>query len=88
MTKFIIYGGVKYFKVRHAIYCKKCEQTIESNYQHDFKTCLCKSISIDGGIEDGRILGNLNEMEDRSMYCAELGNDKKFKLWLPLKALV
>ena len=72
----IIYGGVKYYKKRHAIMCKKCLDTIESTFQHDFKYCSCQSI----GIDRERILGNILDMEDRSMYCATI---QKKKIWLP-----
>ena len=77
----IIYGGLNYQQVRHAIYCKKCMQTIESKSPYDFKMCSCNSVGIDGGISTGnRILGDLKCMETRSMYCAYV-NKKKF--WLP-----
>lgn len=29
--------------------CKKCGDVIESKYRHDFVTCNCKTISVDGG---------------------------------------
>jgi len=64
------YGGVKYTKVRHAIQCKKCLETIESRGIHDFKTCSCKSVAID----DERILGNVSDYEDRSIYRAIIQN--------------
>ena len=33
--------------------------------------CSCGAVGIDGGILDGnRTLGNLRDMENRSMYCA------------------
>jgi hypothetical protein len=77
----IIYGGVRYIQVRHAIYCKLCKDTIESKDQHDFKLCLCGSIGIDGGIKDGnRILGNMCYIETRSMYSHLLN---KKRIWLP-----
>ena len=77
----ILYGGVRYTQTRHAIYCKKCKETIESKHVHDFKFCSCRAVGIDGGISAGnRILGDLSDMENRSMYCAIV--DKK-KIWLP-----
>jgi len=77
----IIYGGVRYTQSRHALYCKKCKDTIESKSDHDYKLCSCGSIGIDGGISDGnRIIGNLEDMENRSMYYYEI-NSKK--VWLP-----
>lgn len=29
--------------------CKNCDQTIESKYRHDFVTCKCGKLSVDGG---------------------------------------
>ena len=77
----IVYAGVKYIQTRHAVHCKKCLETIESKHTSDFKWCSCGAIAIDGGISDGnRILGNVHDMEDRSVYCATVGNKK---IWLP-----
>jgi hypothetical protein len=77
----IVYGGLRYTQTRHAIYCKNCKETIESKHHHDFKYCSCKAVGIDGGISAGnRIIGNLSDMEDRSMYCAII---QKRKIWLP-----
>jgi hypothetical protein len=77
----IIYAGVKYIQTRHAIQCKKCFETIESKDIHDLKYCSCGAVGIDGGISDGnRIIGNLSDIENRSMYCAIVQNKK---IWLP-----
>lgn len=72
----IVYGGVKYIRVRHAIFCKLCKDTIESKGYHDFKYCSCGAIAID----DGRVLGDPKDVETRNIYCATV-NGKK--LWLP-----
>jgi hypothetical protein len=81
----IIYGGVRYNQTRHAIYCKKCEDTIESRHNHDFKICKCGTVGIDGGIEDGNhILGNLVDMEIRNVYCAFVN---KKRIWLPQEVI-
>jgi len=29
---YILYAGLKYSQIRHAIYCKKCKETIESKH--------------------------------------------------------
>jgi hypothetical protein len=77
----IMYGGVRYIQVRHAIQCKKCSETIESKHIHDFKYCSCGAVGVDGGISDGNsILGNLEDIEERSIYCAVV---RKKKIWLP-----
>jgi hypothetical protein len=73
----IVYAGVRYTQTRHAIQCRKCLETIESNNIHDFKYCSCHAV----GISDGNcVLGNLSDIEDRSMYCVI---SKKKKIWLP-----
>lgn len=77
----ILYGGVRYTQVRHVIKCKKCLETIESKDVHDYKSCSCKSVAIDGGIQEGnRILGNICDIEDRRMYSTII---KKKRIWLP-----
>lgn len=81
----IVYAGVKYTQIRHAIKCRKCLETIESKDMHDFKYCSCGAVGIDGGISDGnRILGNLSDIENRSMYYATVG---KKKIWLPCELI-
>lgn len=37
------------FRYYNALFCHKCENVIYSKYRHDFQTCRCESISIDGG---------------------------------------
>jgi hypothetical protein len=77
----ILYAGVRYALVGHAVYCKKCLETIESKHGQDFKYCACGAVGIDGGLSDGnRILENPSDMEDRSIYCAIIQNKK---IWLP-----
>jgi len=77
----IVYGGLRYTQTRHAIQCKKCLETIESKHIHDFKYCACGAVGIDGGISSGnRILGNMCDIEDRSIYCAIV---HKKKIFLP-----
>ena len=77
----IMYGGVKYRQIRHAIHCKRCLETIESTGPRDFKYCSCGAVGIDGGIADGnRILGDPSDIEDRSVYHAVVRGKK---VWLP-----
>ena len=35
--------------VVNRVYCSKCKELIISKHVHDFKTCKCGSVSIDGG---------------------------------------
>jgi hypothetical protein len=77
----IVYGGLRYTQIRHVIQCRKCLETIESKDIHDLKYCSCRAVAIDGGISAGnRILGNLLDIDERSIYCANVLN-KNF--WLP-----
>lgn len=34
---------------RAALICHKCASVIQSQHQHDYKTCKCGNVSIDGG---------------------------------------
>ena len=52
--------------VRNAVRCLKCDDIIESKFRHDFVTCKCGSISVDGGIDYLRHVGNLEDYEDLS----------------------
>ena len=75
----VIYGGVRYDQVVHALYCKLCKDTIRSTHQHDFKWCSCGAVGIDGGISAGnRTLGRLEDMESRAVYRAIVGGKKVF----------
>lgn len=52
--------------------CAKCKDIIISYYGHDYKTCKCGEISIDGGGEYQRgIAKDLNNIIDLSVYDDE-----------------
>lgn len=34
-----------------AVYCKKCGTVIFSRAVHDYRSCICKDVSIDGGFD-------------------------------------
>jgi hypothetical protein len=73
---FLMHGGVKYTRVRHAIFCLLCKDTIENKGYRDFKYCSCGAIAID----DDRIIGDKKHIESRNIYCATV-NGKR--VWLP-----
>jgi len=83
-STFIFYGGVRYKLERHALFCKKCSQTIVSTHIHDYKLCSCGSFGIDGGPHEGNHIiihkGTLCDVEFRSVYSAMIKNKK---IWLP-----
>jgi len=35
--------------IKNAIRCNHCGDVIESTYRHDFRTCRCGRVSVDGG---------------------------------------
>jgi hypothetical protein len=44
--------------------CKKCRDVIESKYRHDFVSCKCGAISVDGGKDYFRRVGNLEDFDE------------------------
>ena len=41
--------------------CRKCGVVVESLYRHDFQTCKCGAISVDGGTAYHRMVGDPND---------------------------
>ena len=60
--------------IRNAAQCRLCGDVIESNSVHDFKTCSCGAISIDGGREELRRIG---EFENFIELAEEIDEDDK-----------
>lgn len=42
--------------LRNSIKCNHCNDEIESKYRHDFVTCKCGKVSVDGGKDYGRTM--------------------------------
>ena len=42
--------------LRNSIRCKKCDDVIESQHRHDFVSCGCGSVAVDGGLDYQRFL--------------------------------
>lgn len=59
--------------LRNSAKCLKCGDEIESKSVHDFVSCKCGAISVDGGHEYLRRVGDSDAIEDSSMV-------KKFKI--------
>lgn len=38
-------------KIRNMAQCLLCGETIESKHRHDYVTCKCGNLSVDGGID-------------------------------------
>ena len=37
--------------IRNSAICNKCSEEVVSEYMHDFRTCSCGELSVDGGTE-------------------------------------
>lgn len=53
--------------IRNSARCKKCGEEIESRHRHDFRSCSCGAISVDGGRAYLRRVGDLTAFEDTSI---------------------
>lgn len=53
--------------IRNAVRCLLCNDVIESKHVHDFVTCTCGNISVDGGHDYLRRVGHIENTEDLSV---------------------
>ena len=53
--------------IQNEAQCRKCDDIIWSAHHHDFKSCKCGAISVDGGMAYIRRVGDLDSIIDRSM---------------------
>lgn len=89
--KYKIYEDTLYVITKNAAQCKKCNDVIESKHRHDFVTCSCGEISVDGGLSYLRRLANdpdniislsehrkltLEELNEKISIMESRGNDK------------
>ncbi len=44
--------------------CAKCKDIIESKHVHDFVSCKCGAICVDGGLDYIRRVGELEDMNE------------------------
>lgn len=49
-----------YVIVLNALGCRKCKTTAVSRHRHDYVSCKCGAVSVDGGLEYFRAAGDLN----------------------------
>ena len=54
--------------IKNAAECPQCHDVIESTHRHDFKSCRCGGISVDGGLEYVRRLFRDELPIDRCEY--------------------
>ena len=58
----------KEYLTRNALQCKKCGDLIVSKHRHDFVTCKCGAIAVDGGLNYSRRTGNPEDIIDMCEY--------------------
>lgn len=59
--------------LRNTITCDACKDVIESHYRHDFVTCRCGAVSVDGGHDYLRRVGS--DFVDNSVVFRNLAKD-------------
>jgi hypothetical protein len=65
-----IIDGVRYVMTRHIWGCKLCGVIVESKARHDFRSCSCGNLSVDGGITDSASVSyrKKDEVEDLCVW--------------------
>lgn len=53
--------------IKNSVKCLKCNDIIESVHRHDFVTCKCGNISVDGGKDYLRRVGDFETCQDLSI---------------------
>lgn len=57
---------------RNRIMCRKCDDIIESEHRHDFKSFPCGSCSVDGGYDYLRRSGNCEDWKEISVIQKDI----------------
>lgn len=71
----------------NAIQCKSCDDIVVSHSRHDFRSCKCGKVSVDGGLEYIRRVGQLDLIVERCAYVWDRSRPgdaaNKFIVWSP-----
>lgn len=51
--------------------CGVCGEVITSTHRHDFVTCTCGNLSVDGGLDYLKRCGNLDDYVELSTFAEE-----------------
>ena len=63
-------------KIKHnKIQCKECGDVIESVHRHDFRSCKCEKVCVDGGQEYLRRCGDRENIIELSEFDDDDDND-------------
>lgn len=61
--------------IKNAIQCRKCGDIIESKHVHDFVTCSCGAVAVDGGHDYLRRCGNKEDIIELSIVKSDDNQD-------------
>ena len=62
---------MKHIILENKARCLKCDDVVESMYRHDFVTCKCGEVSVDGGKDYMKRSVGLKGYEDLSVVIHE-----------------
>lgn len=58
--------------IRNAARCLDCNEVIESKHRHDFRSCSCGNLKVDGGLDySRRVYRQFDRYEELNEYRAE-----------------
>ena len=72
-----LYRKMRMKIIRNAIRCNSCGDIIESTFRHDFKTCSCGRVSVDGGHDYLRRCYNNSPQDDTDLSVTAYPDDDK-----------
>lgn len=58
------------------VQCTQCDDIITSKHRHDFVTCKCGAVSVDGGMSYLRRVGDFKYMYDKSIVISDENFEK------------
>ena len=61
--------------VRNSIRCKMCNDIILCNSRHDFQSCQCGAVAVDGGLDYLRRIGTQEDWEELSIFEDEKSDE-------------
>ena len=63
---------MNYWVIKNIAACKECGEVIESKHRHDYVSCLCGAIAVDGGYDYLRRIGKLESFIDMSVTASRV----------------
>lgn len=75
--------------ILNAAKCLKCGDVVVSTHHHDFRSCGCGKVAVDGGLDYIRRVGHLDLVEEHCAYTWDPKHSKpgegagKWLVWSP-----